>query len=228
MKTSQILESKDRDLFGVTIRQETKTSFLSVTDLQMAYEKARWQYGWSDKRINDVLSTTSVKERVFYVLENKGVIKATFPVFMDMVEKEGVVKVLKELGVYETKGARSTKRVYCDPYIWVLIALELNPMIYAKVIMWLTDSLIFDRIEAGTEYLPMNSAIKKTLKNPDYPKFAKAINEKVFGKHITGMRNLASSKELKKIASIETHITRLLDRGYIKTEQDILSEISHF
>jgi len=228
MKTSQILESKDRDLFGITIRQETKTSFLSVTDLQLAYEKARWQYGWSDKDISNILNNETTKERLYYLLENKGIITPGIVGFMESVNSEGIVKILKRLGVYETKGARKTKRVYCDPYIWVLIALELNPMIYAKVIMWLTDSLIFDRIEAGSEFIPMNSAIKKVLKTPDYPKIAKAINEKVFGKHITGMRNLASSKELKKIASIETHITRLLERGYIKTEEAILSEIFCF
>jgi hypothetical protein len=228
MKTNQILESKDRELFGITIRQETKTCFLSVSDLQQAYEKARWVHGWSDKDISNILNNETTKERIFYLLENKGVIKTGFRGFIEMVNNEGIVKVLKGLGVYETKGARQTKRVFCDPYIWVLIALELNPMIYAKVLVWLTDSLIFDRIEAGTEYMPMNSAIKKIICNPDYAIFARAINEKVFGKHITGMRNLASSKELKMISNIEVHITRLIDRGYIKTQEQILFEIGEF
>jgi hypothetical protein len=130
--------------------------------------------------------------------------------------------VLKGLGLYKTTGRGENKSVMADPYIWVLLAMELNPMLYAKVIIWLTDSLIFDRIEAGSEYLPMNSKIKEIIKNPDYPKFARLINQKVFGHHQSGMRNLASSKELRKIADIEKTVITAIDNSWIKTEEDLL------
>ena len=52
---------------------------------------------------------------------------------MEMVKNEGIAKVLKGLGVWKTTGARATKTVYCDPYIWVLLAMELNPKIYAEI-----------------------------------------------------------------------------------------------
>ena len=64
-----------------------------------------------------------------------------------MSKKEGIAKVLKGLGVYKTTGARENKVTFTNPYIWILLAMELNPMIYAIVVTWLTDSLIFDRIE---------------------------------------------------------------------------------
>jgi hypothetical protein len=166
MKSNVVLESTDRELFGITIKQSTKDTFLSVSDLQKAYEVARWQYGWSDHRISDIMQTEAFKERVFYILENQGIIKTGFPAFMQMVEKEGIAKVLKGLNVYKTTGARETKSTYANPYIWILLAMELNPMIYAKVIIWLTDSLIFDRIDAGSEYKPMNIAINSIVKNP--------------------------------------------------------------
>lgn len=132
MKNNVTLKSSDRLLFGITIKQNTINSFLSVSDLQSAYEKARWQYGWSDHRISDIMQTNAFKERVFYLLENQGIIKAEFTAFMKMVEKEGITKVLKGLGVYKTTGARENKQVMANPYIWVLLAMELNPMIYAK------------------------------------------------------------------------------------------------
>lgn len=225
MKTNVILESSDRSLFGIAIKQNTKEQFLSVTDLQNAYEKARWQYGWSDRKIADIMQTNEFKERVFYVLENQGVIKTNIMGFIEMVEREGIAKILKGLGVYKTTGARHTKQTMANPYIWILLAMELNPMIYAKVVVWLTDSLIFDRVEAGTEFMPMNSAIKTVVISPDYPKFAKAINNKVFGKHITGMRNLASAKELRKIADIEKFITQSIEMGFLRNERDILLAI---
>lgn len=228
METNIVLKSKDRELFGICITQETKTGFLSITELQRAYEVARWQHGWGDKRIADIMQTDSFKERVYYLLLNQSIIKTDFTAFMELVEKDGIAKVLKNLGAYKTTGARDTKTVYANPYIWVSIAMELNPMIYAKVVMWLTDSLLFDRIEAGDEFKPMNSAIKTIIENPDYKKYAMAINEKVFGQHITGMRNLASAQELKKITKIETFINQSISMGMITQDNQIIFAIKNF
>lgn len=222
------MKSSDRELFGVVIRQQTKDSFVSVSDLQRAYEKARWQFGWSDKRINDILSSIDTKERVFHLLKERGLIKTEISVFMEMVEKEGIVKVLKGLEVWKTSGRGESKTVMCDPYIWVMLAMEMNPMLYAKVVIWVTDSLIFDRIDAGTEYMPMNSLIKSITSKPDYALYAKTINETVFGQHQTGMRQLASAKELKKIADIEKFVIQAIKSKFIKNEDQILDAIKNY
>lgn len=226
MKQNVVLHSTDRNLFGVTIRQNTKQGFLSVTDLQKSYEVARWQYGWSDKRINDILSSLDTKERIYYLLKEREIIKADIPVFMEMVKNEGLTKVLKGLGVYKTTGARQNKHVMADPYIWVLIAMELNPMIYAKVVMWLTDKLIFNRLEAGGEYMPMNTRIKSVVASPKYHEYARMINEQVFGKHISGMRNLANAKELSKIAEIEKQVITAIDMGWIDNESKLVKYLT--
>ena len=52
MKTNVTMKSKDRELFGVVIKQDTKNSFLSLTDLQEAYAVGRLNEGWKDKRVN--------------------------------------------------------------------------------------------------------------------------------------------------------------------------------
>lgn len=228
MKTNVIMQSKDRELFGITIKQETKNGFLSVTALQNAYEKAKWDYGWSDRKIGDVMQTNEFKDRIYYLLKEQDIIKSDIVDFIEDVKNKGIAKVLKSLGVYKTTGARHTKEVMCNPYIWVLLAMELNPMIYAKVVIWLTDSLIFDRIEAGTEYKPMNDAIKSIIPNPEYFKYAIAINEKVFGKHYPGMRNEASANELKKITKIEEMINQNIKSNLLKSHNDIISFINSF
>lgn len=228
MESNIIMKSKDRELFGIVIKQETKTGFLSVSELQKAYEVARWQYGWSDRKVADIMQTTEFKERVYYLLHNQGVIKTNIMGFMEMVENEGIAKVLKGLGVYKTTGARQSKVTFANPYIWILLAMELNPMIYAAVVTWLTDTLIFDRIEAGDEFRPMNNAIKKIIPNPDYKKYAIAINERVFGKHLTGMRNLASAQELRKITKIEQFISQGINMNMIKDERQTMYAIGNF
>ena len=228
MKTNVVLQSKDRELFGITIKQETKTGFLSVSELQKAYEKARWQYGWNEMNIASLMQSKKMIERLFYILKEKDFIKVELSSFIEMCEKEGITKVLKGLGVWKTTGKGNTRVVMCDPYIWISIALELNPIIYAKVIGFITDSLIFDRIEAGSEFKPMNNAIKSIIPNPEYPKYSIEINKKVFGTHITGMRNLATASELKKITKIEQFITSAIEMEMIKTDEQIIKTIQSF
>lgn len=228
MESNIVLKSKDRELFGVVIKQETKNGFLSLTELQKAYEIARWQYGWSEINIASLMQSAKMVERVYYLLKDKDIIKVDKSTFMDMCKNEGITKVLKRLQVWKTTGRAATKTVMCDPYIWVAIALELNPMIYAKVISFVTDSLIFDRIESGDEYKPMNCAIKKIIDNPNYPKYAILINKRVFGTHITGMRNLASSKELKQITKIEQFIFQGIEIGMIQNEIQLIHTINNF
>lgn len=226
MKSNVILKSSDRDLFGVIIRQSTDKMFLSVTDLQKSYEKARWVHGWSDRRISDILQNTSVQERLYYLLTESDLVKTSLSAFMEISKKEGIVKLLKKLNVWKTTGKGDNKQVVCNPYVWILLAMELNPMIYAKVVMWLTDSLVFDRIDAGTEYKPMNSAIKTIVNLPNYPEYAIKINKAVFGTHISGIRNIASSKELKKIADIERSIITAIEMKWINNETQLLEYLN--
>jgi hypothetical protein len=226
MKTNVIMKSKDRELFGIVIRQETKNNFLSVTELQKAYEIARWQYGWSEADISSLMQSQKFKERIYYVLKDRDVIKTELSAFIEMCKEHGITKVLKGLNLWKTTGARQNKTVMCDPYVWIAIALELNPMVYAKVITFITDSLMFDRIEAGDEFKPMNAAIKKVIPKPDYRKYSIAINERVFGKHMTGMRNLASSEELKKIIKIEQFVSQGIEIGMIKNDDQIMYSIT--
>jgi len=225
MKTNQVMKSSDRIVFGITVRQETKNGFMSITDLQQAYEKARWQYGWNDRRINDILQYEPVQLKVYHLLNERNLIKTGIPAFTELVNNQGIVDVLKGLGVWKTTGRGANRNVVCDPYIWTLLAMELNPMLYAKVIIWLTDSLIFDRMDAGDKFKPMNGAISRLLPKPDYPSYAREINMRVFGEHITGMRNLASAKELRLISEIENTVTKAIEHEWVKTEEDILKLI---
>ena len=218
----------DRELFGVVIRQNTKDSMLSLTDLQEAYTRARIQNGWSNKaHITDIINQKENAERIYYVLFEQHFINTDFSDFMEMVQKDGMVKVLKQFGVYKTTGRGENKQSVCNPYIWVLVAMELNPMLYAKVVTWLTDKLILNRIEAGNFYKSLSGALYK-IPNPNYPEIAKSLNVKVFGKHETGIRNKGSQKQLSELARVEDNIAYCINKGFYKTNDDIIQAINEF
>lgn len=162
------------------------------------------------------------------VLLEANVVKCDMLKFMEMVKQNGLITVLKRLDVYRVTGRGDNKQVMAHPYVWLSIAIELNYILYGKVVKWLSDTLILDRVEAGSEYLPMNTAIKSIVFNPNYSIYAIAINEKVFGVHKTGMRNLASAKELRKIADIEKFIINAIEQKWISTENEIISAIKNY
>jgi hypothetical protein len=216
MKTNVTLSSQSRDLFGITIRQETKTGFLNLSDLQDAYATARSLHGWSDKRVSDILASVNNAERAYYILEKQGFIKTGFPAFMEMVKKDGLTKVLKSINCYVTRGRRADKSTSCNPYIWVLIAMEMNPMLYGEVVTWLTDKLILNRIEAGNMYKDLSKAVSK-FKDVDYASLSKALNHVVFGRHETGIRNTGTEEQLKELERLENNLAFTIDAGFIKS-----------
>lgn len=229
MKSNVVMNSPDRELFGIKIRQETKTEFLNLSDLQEAYTKARILNGWANKgHFQDILNQKENIERIYCLLDELNIINSDFSEFIEMTEKTTLLKVLKQLQVYKTTGARGTKTTWCHPAIWVMIALELNPRLYAKVSIWLADKLILNRIEAGNFYKSLSKALGKFKANGeqiDYVKLAKALNHKIFGKHETGIRNLATKEQLQKLYELESNISFAIDMGFIKNFNQTIQTI---
>jgi len=226
MKTNVIMSTNDRELSGVVIKQETKTGFLNLSDLQEAYTVARVKNGWAEKRTDQILASKQNTERIYYVLKEQGVINVEFHPFIELVEKQGIAKVLKTFGVYKTTGARHTKTTWCHDSIWILLSLELSPIFYAKTVLWLKDELIKNRIEAGNFCIALNSSIQKFHPNGNqYMTLAKALNHIVFGKHENGIRNTGTKEQLKQLASIEEKLAFSIDMGYIKSFDMLLEEL---
>ena len=227
MKTNIVMKSgEDRNLFGVAIRQETKTGFLNLSDLQESYNRQALIHGWSEKYYRHLLFSETNMERIYYLSKEQGLIKVSFLTFMEMSKNETPAKLLKKIGLYKQTGARHTNTVWANPAIFVLLAMEMNPMFYAKVITWLTDKLIINRIEAGNFYKALSASISKW--NPDgnqYIALAKALNYIVFNKHEPGIRNMASSSQLKELEDLEKKMAFAIDMGYIKTFDSLINEL---
>ena len=227
MKTNVIMKSEqDRNLFGITIRQETKTGFFNLSDLQESFTRKRIAEGWKDKRIDHILNYMDSHERIYYLLQEQGLIIPPVAGFIQEVKNQGIIKTLKKYNVFKTTGARHTKTQWCNPYIFTMISLELHPQFYAKVVFWVTDKLIINRIEAGDFCKALNSAVHRF--NPDgtqYITLAKALNYIVFNKHEAGIRNTGSNAQLKELSSIEEKMAFAIDMNYITSFDMLLSEL---
>jgi hypothetical protein len=237
-----VLSSTDRVLMGIQVRQETKTGFLNLSDLQAAYDTVRVGMGWDDRRIDRIMSTDTFKERAFYVIaeenpqalaefmglqpsDNQHFITTQIGGVMERIDNQGITSFLKELGMWRTAGARNTKTAWCNPYIWVLIAMEMNPYMYAKVVKWVSDTLIFNRIEAGNLYKTLTQQIARLSDKPNYAAIAIALNRKVFGRHEAGIRQLVSKDELKRLSKIEQELALFIENDFITSEQQLMDFI---
>lgn len=225
MKTNIIMKSiEDRSLFGVIIRQETKTGFLNLSDLIESYTVARIKNGWVEKNIDRIMNDNI--ETIYYLLTKQEVIKLPMCSFIDNIEKQGFAKYMKSINAYKTTGARNTKTVWLNPYIFVMVAMDLNPLFKANVIGWLTDSLIINRIEAGNFCKSLNASLQKFNPNGnDYMTLSKALNHIVFGKHEAGIRNTGTKEQLKYLANIEEKMSFAIDMNYITSFDMLLNEL---
>lgn len=138
---------------------------------------------------------------------------------------------LSKMKLAYKKGKGEEQKWYINPYLFVMIALELDPKIYTEVIMWLTDGFIEDRNEAGDAYVKMCSALYRMANEQEKKLFkeiissvAIAINYIVFNKHEDGIRNMATKSELNDIISMENIITGIaVDNGFAKNIDEVIN-----
>lgn len=236
-----IMKSKDRILFDVVIRQDTKDSFLSLSDLNEAYIRAREINGWADRDMNNILMSEFVIERIYYIIreqifnENDKTTKTWFyenfkdcNSFKEYVKENGIAKVLKQLHLYRMTGRGENREVMCNPYIWVLVAMEMNPILYAKVVGWITDGLILRRIEASTLNKKLADAIKNNFTNPEYWKINVALNERVYGEHMRGIRNTSKEQGLISLNGLQEVMAYLINHGIIHNQEQLLQKIKEY
>jgi hypothetical protein len=231
MLENTLLESKSRELYGIVIPQMVNSEMLSISDLREAYTRARVQNGWADKTIESIAQGIQFRERIYFLLKEKSFINIGISLFMKNIEDKGFAHYMKELGVYKTTGRADNKKTYADPYLWVAFAMEMNPELYAKVIIWLTDGLIFERLEACNNNKVLNDKIKSIVNTNDYKPYslvALAINKKILNSQSVGIRNTATKAQLRAINDLEGKLIFAIENSYITKFSGITQAIEKY
>lgn len=131
MKTQVIMK---RELFGVEIKQQSKTEYFSASDLVKAGNIWRKKNGLSEFQI-------------FQFLKNKSSIE-----FINELERKYGEKV-----IVSTKGRNG--QIWVHPLLFIDIALAINPTLKIEVYEWLFDNLIKFRNDSGDSYKEMSAAL---------------------------------------------------------------------
>lgn len=117
---------------------------------------------------------------------------------------------------------------WMHPYLFIKFAMWLNPKFEVKVIKFVYDELIKYRNEAGDAYREMCSSVasivdKEKSASKAITKVAKALNYIVYNAHESEIRNKqAEESKVKELAELERDITKLINRGFIKTFDQLI------
>lgn len=235
MKSNVVLQSKDRVLLGVSVSVMSKDGYVCITDATNALNKKRESNGFVPKKVNSIIQTSSFNERCMELLNklnDRDLLRKRKPSLKD---NNLIVNNLIDLGKIDLayrKGKGVDQKWYVNPYLFVMIALEMDPEIYAEVVIWLTDGLIENRNEAGDAYVKMCSSVSRVTKDKNdlrdnIRRVAKAINFIIFNKHEDGIRNTASKNELNDIIALENVIAALIDGKFISNFDSLINYLGN-
>jgi hypothetical protein len=157
-----------RELMGCEISQKSKTEMLSATDLVKAGNKFRILNGLQIFDVNEYFRR-----------------KSTIEFIKSMEEKFGEIKVV-------SKG--KNQHTWVHPFIFIDIALAINPAFKVEVYGWLFDKLLRYRNESGDSYKKMAGALFVNQSNKArFPEYISRVAERI--KQACGVKDWNSAYE---------------------------------
>jgi hypothetical protein len=118
-----------RELFGVEIRQKSKSEFLSATQLVKAGNKWRVANNMTPFNLSQWMGT-----------------RATQDFISELEERHGKAYI---------KGRGRNSQTWFHPYLFIDLALAISPTLKIEVYGWLFDHLLKNRNDSGDSYKKM-------------------------------------------------------------------------
>lgn len=170
MRTNQVMQTIDRELSGVIVRQRTCDSFFALSDISRVV-------------IKNTPNSASIKRVDSYFLLNSS--------------KELLTELQKEIGTAPYIKGRGKHTSWVHPYLAIDILLWGNPKFKIEVYKWLWDFLIENRIRSGDSYSKMCGVLysvssDKTNFHKNIQNLAKIIKDTIG----VGDWNQATSEQL--------------------------------
>jgi hypothetical protein len=215
MKTNQILTRKMGDF---NVNQRTSDGMFNSNSLLIQWNDNA--QGIKRKKMSEFLESPKTKEFIKAILEEEKQSR-NIDLSENQVFTKGRVKTL-------SNGEKIPSDVWMHPFLFINFAMWLNPKFKVKVIKFVYDELIKNRHDAGDNYRILSQSVSKIVDKAFLPvaiqNVAKAINYVVFNQHISGIRNTEATEEtLRELSSLELKLSELINDGFIKTYDELLS-----
>lgn len=108
--------------------------------------------------------------------------------------------------------------VWMHPYLFIKLAMWINPTFEYHVIKFVYDQLIKFRHDAGDAYKDMCEALKLIgASKEDYASIARQLNVTCFDKHGRELRQFATEAQLKELSLMESIIATNIRAGLLKS-----------
>ncbi|MDM1499097.1 KilA-N domain-containing protein [Myroides odoratimimus] len=223
MKTNQILE---RPMGEFNVLQRTQDGYFDANILL-----AQWnsQKNNTRRRLDKFLDSPDVKQFIDTIIEEEHMVIQTTDNQQRSNLTNGDYQVFKIIKGRNTSKGKTRDQVWMHPLLFIDFAMWINPKFKYHVLKFVYDQLIESRIEAGTEYRDMCSAIKSICKPLESPqkvisKVAEGINHIVFNNHEKQMRNKkAEESSMKELVQLQREVTRLITKGFITSAENLLT-----
>lgn len=203
MKTNQILTRKMGDF---KVNQRTSDGMFNATELLKQWNESSGM----KKEMRDFFENKATEEFIEALIVEENLHMGNSP-------------------YVKSKASRGVNAgTWMHPILFIDFAMWLNPKFKVKVLKFVYDELIKYRHDAGDNYLLLSKSISKIVNSAFLPvaiqNIAKAINHIVFNKHVAGIRNTeASEQALRELSSLELKLSELIEDGFIKTYDELLS-----
>lgn len=182
MKTEVVMK---RELFGREIRQKSKSEYFSATDLVNAGNRWRLQRDLSIFNLSGFLGQSKTKE------------------FIKMLESD--------YGQVVIKGRGRNSSTWVHPFLFIDIALAINPELKIEVYKWLYDELLKYRNDSGDSYKKMCGAIACKTSSRDITNKIQNIARVIKSEIGVNDWETATEAQLKRRDKIQEKIATLSD-----------------
>ena len=213
MKTNNVMV---RPMGQFNVSQRTKDGFFNATELLKQ---------WNEYADNQQISNT---QKNGYLKK-----KDMDDFFLNNNTKEFISALMEEEKLDAQKMVYMASRgnnggTWMHPILFIKFAMWLNPRFEVQVIKFVYDQMIQYRNEAGDAYNELASAVAKIVDRSFMPNamihIAKGINYIIFGNHEHEVRNKYGEEKLqKKLAEFERMLSKIINDGFIKTYEQLIS-----
>lgn len=195
-----------RPLQQYDVLQRTSDSYFNASELVNAWASVNKK----EKKIKDFMRLSSTKDFIEELASQETA--GGNPPTTDFQ----AVKTVK--GKIKAGQGSTPDTVWMHPFLFIKLAMWINPKFEYHVIKFVYDQLIKFRHDAGDAYKDMCEALKLIgASKEDYASIARQLNVTCFDKHGRELRQFATEAQLKELSLMESIIATNIRAGLLKS-----------